>query len=123
MGWSLGFDTRWNRDIGYGVPAYCDEPGCMEEIDRGLGYVCCGQRPYGGEQGCGRYFCWKHQDADWDDEAGEWFCCHKHEHTSPEHPRWIEHKLTDESWQRWRDESPNEVAKLLDGRRVSISPE
>ena len=37
MGWSLGYDGRWKRDIGYGVPAVCDFPGCNEEIDRGCG--------------------------------------------------------------------------------------
>ena len=47
MGWSLGFDDKWNRDIGYGVPAYCDHPKCSVEIDRGLAYVCCDQEPYG----------------------------------------------------------------------------
>ena len=26
MGWSIGFDSKWNRDIGYGVPATCDYP-------------------------------------------------------------------------------------------------
>ncbi len=43
MGWSLGHDNRWGkfgRDIGYGVPAICDHPGCNAEIDRGLSYVC-----------------------------------------------------------------------------------
>lgn len=42
MGWSIGFDSNWNRDIGYGVPAFCDHPGCTAEIDRGLAYVCGG---------------------------------------------------------------------------------
>lgn len=23
MGWSIGFDSNWNRDVGYGVPATC----------------------------------------------------------------------------------------------------
>jgi len=41
MGWAVGYDNRWSRDIGYGVPAWCDEPGCSEAIDRGLAYVCC----------------------------------------------------------------------------------
>lgn len=36
MGWSIGFDTRWKRDIGYGVPAECDHPTCGAQIDRGL---------------------------------------------------------------------------------------
>lgn len=62
MGWSIGFDNRWNRDIGYGVPAFCDYPGCSEEIDRGLSFVCGGE-PYGGERGCGLYFCSEHLRA------------------------------------------------------------
>lgn len=33
MGWSLGFDSNWNRWIGYGVPAYCDHP-CGEGIKK-----------------------------------------------------------------------------------------
>ena len=59
MSWALGYDSQWMRDIGYGLPAYCDHPGCMAEIDRGLAYVC-GSEPYGGEHGCGLYFCDKH---------------------------------------------------------------
>ena len=34
MGWSIGYDNTWNRDIGYGVPATCDHLGCAAEIDR-----------------------------------------------------------------------------------------
>lgn len=30
MGWSIGYDDKWFRDIGYGVPAYCDHPGYGE---------------------------------------------------------------------------------------------
>src|SRR4051812_7048849 len=26
MGWSIGYDSNWQRDIGYGVPAFCDHP-------------------------------------------------------------------------------------------------
>jgi hypothetical protein len=48
MGWSIGYDSKWKRDIGYGVPAPCDLPGCDKEIDRGLAFVC-GTEPYGGE--------------------------------------------------------------------------
>lgn len=54
MGWSIGYDSKWKRDIGYGVPAWCDHPGCIEEIYRGLSHVCGGE-PYGGERGCGLY--------------------------------------------------------------------
>lgn len=59
MSWAIGYDDKWKRDIGYGVPAYCDYPGCRVEIDRGLSYVCGGE-PYGGDHGCGLYFCSKH---------------------------------------------------------------
>jgi len=59
MGWSLGFDDHWNRDVGYGVPAVCDYPGCGARIDRGLSHVC-GDGIFGGDTGCGLYFCGKH---------------------------------------------------------------
>lgn len=52
MGWAIGYDAQWQRDIGYGVTAYCDHPRCNKTIDRGLSYVCGGE-PYGGERGCG----------------------------------------------------------------------
>ena len=28
MGWAIGYDSNWGRDIGYGVIAYCDHPDC-----------------------------------------------------------------------------------------------
>ena len=36
MGWSLGYDNRWDRDIGYGAPACCAHPRCGVDFDRGL---------------------------------------------------------------------------------------
>jgi hypothetical protein len=112
MSWSIGYDTRWQRDIGYGVPAYCDHPKCTIEIDRGLSYVCGGE-PYGGISGCGLYFCGDHR-LFWDDE-GNRICqrCsdgRKPFTPKPEHPDWIRHKLTDESWAEWRKENPEFVA-------------
>lgn len=59
MGWSIGYDNNWKRDIGYGVPATCDYPSCGKEINRGLSYVC-GTHAYGGEHGCGLFFCSEH---------------------------------------------------------------
>lgn len=128
MGWSLGHDGRWGkygRDIGYGVPAACDHPGCGNEIDRGLSYVC-GSHPYGGEHGCGLYFCGQHLHfADRDDECPQLCerCAHDPEPLEPFEPtpdvaEWINHKLTDESWARWRDENPEEVAEL----RAALDP-
>jgi hypothetical protein len=43
MGWSIGYDENWKRDIGYGVPAVCDHPKCNKIINRGLSYVCGGE--------------------------------------------------------------------------------
>mgnify|MGYP003423113913 CR=1 FL=1 len=114
MGWSIGYDHNWDRDIGYGVPAYCDHPGCGAEIDRGLSYVCGGQ-PYGGDRGCGLYFCGKHLFPYF---RLPQLCerCGPRKKTpfdpTPDHPVWIQHKLTDESWQEWRDENPDKVLEL-----------
>ena len=107
MGWSIGFDSNWDRDIGYGVPAYCDYPGCGKKIDRGLAYVCGGE-PYGGERGCGLYFCSKHLylSARLPQLCERCLKRRKPFKPTPDHPDWINHKLTDPSWQQWRDENP-----------------
>lgn len=112
MGWAVGYDDKWNRDIGYGVPATCDHPGCGKAIDRGLAYVCGGE-PYGGEHGCGLYFCDEHMLI-----GGERQQCERCAEgdppfePTPDTAEWIEHKLTDESWGPWRDEHPEEVAAM-----------
>jgi hypothetical protein len=109
VSWSLGYDGNWQRDIGYGVPAYCDQPGCDVVIDRGLSYVC-GNAPYGGERGCGLFFCGEHMRAACLCER-----CIKNAspfEAKPDHPTWIQWKLNDGSWQQWRDENPGEVARL-----------
>jgi hypothetical protein len=124
MGWSIGFDTNWKRDIGYGVPAVCDHPECNEEINRGLSYVCAEEVPYGGD-GCGLYFCEKHRSESLPSDAYDWSsgCCERCAaekepfDAKPDTREWIEWKLTDASWQEWRDENPEEVAKL----RASVS--
>ena len=102
MGWSIGFDSNWNRDIGYGVPAHCDNPRCNAEIHRGLSYVCGGE-PYGGDVGCGLYFCGNHLFYT---SRGP-LCTRCRDRRSayepkPDHPDWIKHKATDESWAEWR---------------------
>lgn len=109
MGWSVGYDENWKRDIGYGVPAFCDEPGCDKEIDRGLAYVCSESEPYGGDNGCGLYFCDSHRGMQ---------CQHDTHTAKPDHPTWIAHKLTDPSWQEWRDENPEQVALMAAGQRT-----
>lgn len=129
MGWAVGFDTHWNRDIGYGVPALCDQPGCGEEIDRGLGCVCGGE-PYGGEKGCGLYFCgdhlayyWTEEDEELDDESTVQRCerCGTGKppfEPTPDTAEWVNHKLTDESWAEWRAEHP-EFAASAGGETVT----
>lgn len=113
MGWSIGFDTDRNRDIGYAVPAYCDHPDCNEEINRGLGYVC-GEEPYGGDHGCGLFFCGKHLMFH---ETRGCVCAACYDRrkkpftAKPDHPDWIQWKLTDESWAEWRAQNPEWVEK------------
>lgn len=117
MSWAVGYDTTWKRDIGYGVPATCDHPDCGAGIDRGLYYVCGGE-PYGGERGCGLYFCAIHLSTR--DLCRQ--CKHGGEPFAPtsDVPEWINHKLTDPSWQQWRDEHPDEVVVLAAGRSEVI---
>jgi len=120
MGWSLGFDSNWNRDIGYAVPAVCDHPDCSTEIDRGLSHVC-GEKAYGGDNGCGLFFCSKHLAYS---EILECQACQRCADTlepfnaKPDVAAWIEWKLTHPSWQAWRDENPEQVAamRLTHGR-------
>jgi len=60
MGWGdCGTDST-GRPIGYSFEATCDHPGCDEEIDRGLSYVC-GDMHGEDEYSCERYFCEKHR--------------------------------------------------------------
>lgn len=109
MGWSVGYDENWKRDIGYGVPATCDHPGCGKDIHRGLAYVC-GGAPRGGDDGCGLYFCDEHRHPTRCEN-----CCDGKVpfDPTPDTREWVEWKLTDPSWQRWRDENPDTVKDLL----------
>lgn len=116
MGWSMAFDSRWSRDIGYGVPALCDHPDCDEVIDRGLAYVCADQEPRGGD-GCGLYFCEKHlgfaqypesTDEEDDPEPILSSCCERCRDglqpyiPKPDIPQWTAFKMVDPSWRKWR---------------------
>lgn len=106
MGWEIGYDESWQRDVGYGVPSICDHPACDKEIDRGLAYVC-GNDPYGGEQGCGLFFCPEHL-------GGDSLCERCDSGYDPFEPKpdtaeWIQHKQTHESWARWRAEQDHNI--------------
>jgi hypothetical protein len=105
MGWQIGYDSNWKRDIGYGVPCLCDFPRCNEEIHRGLSYVC-GSDAYGGEKGCGLFFCGKHLNH----SRGVHLCSRCLNYRPPFDPKpdiqeWIDWKMTDESWAEWRKEN------------------
>ena len=109
-----------NRWGGYGVPAYCEHPKCNEEIDRGFPYACGGE-PFS-ENGCDRYFCGKHREYHCFNAGGGRECvevcerCDKRKSSfpyKPEHPDWVKHLLTDESWAEWRKNNPEEVKELL----------
>lgn len=109
MGWSVGYDEHWKRDIGYGVPAWCDHPDCDEFINRGLSYACGGE-PYGGDNGCGLYFCDSHIFCNGTPQCRR--CVTDRGERSerppfkakPDHPDCIDHKATDPSWAAWRAE-------------------
>jgi hypothetical protein len=58
MGWAYG--TLGDREIGYGVEATCEHPGCTKGIDRGLAYACGGMHG-ADERSCIRYVCVDHQ--------------------------------------------------------------
>lgn len=107
---------RWG---GYGVPAICEHPDCNEEIDRGFSYACGGE-PFS-ELGCDRYFCSKHLKYHCFNVGGGRECvevcerCDKYKSPfpyKPEHPDWVKHLLTDESWEEWRDKNPDKVKSL-----------
>jgi hypothetical protein len=149
MGWAVGWDSEWQRDVGYGVPSICDQPGCDAKIDRGLAYVCGGD-PFGGEHGCGLYFCSEValtffadgtavdviEEDSFGDDDGDWaeVCERCSRNEQPFEPtsdtdEWIRWKLTDESWQPWRDENPFEVSILrtrlggvIPGSGVPVEP-
>jgi len=58
MGWAHCGPDEDGREMGYGVEAICDEPGCSEEIDRGLGHLCGDMHRDG--QSCNKYYCGTH---------------------------------------------------------------
>jgi hypothetical protein len=116
MGWSVGIGKD-GRDIGYGVPALCDHPGCNILIDRGLSYVCGMINTDGEDRGCGLHFCSEHMR--YSPKYGQlcrrcWPKMRSPFNRKPDLREWIEHKLTDPSWAQWREENPREVVTLSD---------
>jgi len=126
MGWEIGYDSTWERWIGYGVPSVCDHQDCNEKIDRGLAHVCGGE-PYGGEYGCGLYFCAKHlYISDVGNDEVKQLCkrCKDGKESfkpTPDTQEWINHILTHESWKAWRDENPNKVKDMTRRQPMHIN--
>lgn len=124
MSWGIGYDEKNHRDIGYGVPAICDYPNCKEKIDRGLAYVCGGDA-FGGELGCGLFFCGKHMSVA-DMPSGKFspqLCepCLANMldggnrppfAAKPDLDDWTRWKLKDASWRPWRKAHPALVKQL-----------
>ena len=109
-----GVYSREGRWAGYGIPAICDHIECETKIDRGMSYLC-GEEP-GAEKGCGLFFCSDHLwiSATDDDPQMCERCC---DGDSPFEPKpdvaeWVDHVLTDDSWERWRTENPERVAEM-----------
>lgn len=117
MGWSIGYDENWKRDVGYGVPSTCDHQGCSREIHRGLAYVC-GSSPFGGEHGCGLFFCIEHLRFAGDNRDNVQLCsrCYSNRTAKfdpkPDRVEWVRHKLTEPSWAVWRKHNAAEVKRL-----------
>lgn len=112
MGWAVGYDARLRRDVGYGVPAICDDPECSAEIDRGLAHVCGGE-PYGGDCGCGLHFCGKH--LSYGLKAQVCRRCLAEQDPFPPKPdtrEWMRWKLQHPTWAEWRAAEPEEVARI-----------
>jgi hypothetical protein len=105
---------------GYGVPTICEHPGCNKKIDRGIDYACGGE-PFS-EYGCDRYFCEDHRE--WHEfntgcgsREGAFVCnrCAQRKLPFPYKPEtreWVDHLLTDESWEEWRKENQDKVKEL-----------
>lgn len=113
MSWAVGYNSDLQRDIGYGVPAICDHPGCNERIHRGMAHLC-GENDWP-EHGCGLAFCGKHLFWHTFRDGHDGFVCHRcHNHKphykpKPDVAEWIHHKATDPSWAEWRKENATEV--------------
>ena len=108
MYWAIGYDEKWKRDIGYDVAGTCDYPGCEKIINRGIDHVCGGE-PYGGDIGCGLYFCAEHLEMKiMDGEAEPSPVCaqcaagKKPFEPTPDVAEWLDHKNTSIYWAGWR---------------------
>jgi len=111
MGWAVG-EGKDGRDIGYGVPALCDHPCCNARINRGLSFVCGMINSPGEDRGCGLHFCLDHLRHS--QRFGQlcprrWPKKLEPFERKPDLHEWTSHKMTDETWQEWRNTHLAEV--------------
>lgn len=117
MSWSVGDSYRDKRHIGYGVPCFCEHPGCQVVIDRGLSHVC-GDMHDESEHGCGSYFCPEHmavhefEDGHIGDACEACRAGAERFPLKPDHPEWADWVLKDESWAKWREDNPERMAEF-----------
>jgi hypothetical protein len=79
----------------------------------------CGGEPFGGDKGCGLYFCGAHLGIG--RHGSQCSRCRNRKRpfaATPDHPDWVRHKLTDESWALWRAENPDAVLEMESGLDV-----
>lgn len=113
MGWAVGYDSNWKRDIGYGVPCTCDHPDCNAKIHRGLAHRC---GSIHNDEGCGLHFCGSHLYVGVEGKEDQ-VCERCRDDKEPFEPKpdvleWIFWKLKDASWERWRKEHPKVVKAM-----------
>jgi len=111
--WAIGYDEDWNRDIGFDVPATCDHADCTKAIHRGVEHVC-GSEPYGGDSGCGLYFCEDHLTQQTPASGQEKIelcdrCVSGKEpfEPTPDSQEWTNYKQTSHYWAGWRTHHEN----------------
>lgn len=115
MYWAIGYDERWNRDVGFDVPGICDHPSCKNTIHRGVDHVCGGE-PYGGELACGLYFCKDHLEMKTIRSSDKpiQVCAQCSATQKPFEPtkdtqEWVQYKQTSNYWAGWRTHHKNKV--------------
>ena len=89
-----GSNQRWQGDA---VPGECDYIGCYEDIERGPSFACV--EP---DCGCRLFFCYNHLGFIHDENSTE---------AKPDSIEWLEHILTNDDWEVFRQNYPNRVGK------------
>lgn len=97
MSYQCYFDVVNERWAGESVPAECDYVGCYEDIDRGPSFLCSAP-----DCGCRLFYCFNHLGFRHDSFSSE---------AKPDSVDWLEHILTDEYWEDFREDHPDRVER------------